>query len=88
MNIMIIIKIMNIINIMHIVNVMNIMNTTSWMAKAGAVLALVLLLVVVGNQAVARGENKLPHSQNTSKPLDFTPNPPIEGPNYVWRVYD
>ena len=36
------------------------------MAMAGAVLALVL--VVLGFQAVTRGENKLPHAQYTLDP--------------------
>ena len=42
----------------------NRLKMTDWMAMAGAVSALVvvvLLLLLVGFQAVTRGKNKLPH---------------------------
>ena len=34
-------------------------------------LLLVVLLVVLGNKVVTRGENKLPHAQYTAEPQDF-----------------
>ena len=43
---------------------------TDWMAMAGAVLALVPVLLI-GFQAVTRGENKLPHAQYISDPQYF-----------------
>ena len=42
---------------------------TDRMAMAGAVSALVVVvLLVLGFQAVTRGENRLPHAQYTSDP--------------------
>ena len=50
----------------------NMLKMTDWMAMAGAVSALVGVgVVVVGFQAVTRGENKLPHAQYTSDPQYF-----------------
>ena len=38
-----------------------------------------LLLLLSANQAVTRGENKLPHAQYTSEPQDFAESePPIK----------
>ena len=51
----------------------NRLKMTDWMAMAGAGSALVLVgvLVLVGFEAVTRGENKLPHAQYTSEPPTF-----------------
>ena len=49
----------------------NRMKMTDWMAMAGAVSALVFLLLLLGFQAVTQGENKLPHAQYTSDPQYF-----------------
>ena len=59
-----IMEVMEIMDIMDIMNIMDIMIITVWLAMAGAVSA----LVVLGFQAVTRGENKLPHAQYTSDP--------------------
>ena len=68
--------IMDIMDIMNIMNIKNFMNITAWMAMAGTVSALVLVLV--GFQAVKRGENKLPHDYYTLDPQFFTDSePPI-----------
>ena len=46
----------------------NRLKMTGWMAMTGDVLALVLVLVVVGFQAVTQGKNKLPHDYYTLEP--------------------
>ena len=61
---------MDIMYIMDIMDIMDIMIITAWLAMAGAVSALVVV-VVLGFQAVTQGENKLPHAQYTTDPQYF-----------------